>query len=97
VEIEPRLRAELGPDAALEWGTSHHAGMIGAAQEHAHLRKWKPRPIQAPSGASGPAAAAPTPWSATGSAPEITGSTSRLRLERFESHCETDAVLIYER
>jgi hypothetical protein len=26
-EIEPRLRAEAGPDAAVEWGVSHHPGM----------------------------------------------------------------------
>jgi hypothetical protein len=30
-DIEPRLRAELGPHAALEWGSSHHAGMIDIA------------------------------------------------------------------
>lgn len=29
--IEPRLRAELEPDDTLEWGTSHHAGMIDVA------------------------------------------------------------------
>jgi hypothetical protein len=26
-EIERRLRAELGPDAAMEWGASYHPGM----------------------------------------------------------------------
>ncbi|HXA21455.1 MAG TPA: hypothetical protein VNW90_04085 [Acetobacteraceae bacterium] len=26
-DIEPRLRAELGPEGAMEWGTSHHPGM----------------------------------------------------------------------
>jgi hypothetical protein len=30
-EIEPRLKAELGPDVAMEWGTSHHRGMIDIA------------------------------------------------------------------
>ncbi len=30
-EIEPRLRAELGPDAAMEWGASHHPGMTDIA------------------------------------------------------------------
>ena len=29
--IEPRLLAELGPGAALEWGTSHHPGMTDIA------------------------------------------------------------------
>ena len=31
VRIEPRLRAEIGPDATMEWGTSHHPGMIDIA------------------------------------------------------------------
>ena len=26
-QIEPLLRAEFGPDVAMEWGTSHHPGM----------------------------------------------------------------------
>lgn len=30
-EIEPLLRAELGPDLAMEWGTSHHPGMTDIA------------------------------------------------------------------
>jgi len=30
-EIEPRLRAEIGPEAVMEWGTSHHAGMTDIA------------------------------------------------------------------
>jgi hypothetical protein len=30
-DIEPRLRAELRPHAALEWGTSHHPGMTDIA------------------------------------------------------------------
>jgi hypothetical protein len=30
-EIEQRLRAEIGPDAVLEWGTSHHPGMTDIA------------------------------------------------------------------
>jgi hypothetical protein len=30
-EIEPRLRAELGPDLAMEWGTCHHPGMTDIA------------------------------------------------------------------
>ena len=30
-EIEPRLLAEIGPDAVLEWGTSHHPGMTDIA------------------------------------------------------------------
>jgi hypothetical protein len=29
--IEPLLQAELGPDAAMEWGTSHHPGMTDIA------------------------------------------------------------------
>ncbi len=27
VDLEPRLRMELGPDGVMEWGTSHHPGM----------------------------------------------------------------------
>jgi hypothetical protein len=30
-EIEPLLRAELGPDLAMEWGVSHHPGMTDIA------------------------------------------------------------------
>src|SRR5271154_4562946 len=30
-EIEPRLHAEIGPDAAMEWGTCHHPGMTDVA------------------------------------------------------------------
>jgi len=30
-ELEPPLRAALGPDAAMEWGTSHHPGMTDIA------------------------------------------------------------------
>ena len=30
-DIEPRLQAELGPDLAMEWGTSHHPGMTDIA------------------------------------------------------------------
>jgi hypothetical protein len=30
-EIEPRLMAEVGPAAALEWGVSHHPGMTDIA------------------------------------------------------------------
>ncbi len=29
--IEPRLRAELGPGADMEWGSSHHPGMTDIA------------------------------------------------------------------
>jgi hypothetical protein len=29
--IEPRLRAELGPDPAVDWGASHHPGMTDIA------------------------------------------------------------------
>ena len=30
-EIEPRLRTEIGPDAAMEWGGCHHPGMTDIA------------------------------------------------------------------
>jgi len=30
-EIEPRLRVEIGPHAAMEWGVSHHPGMTDIA------------------------------------------------------------------
>jgi hypothetical protein len=29
--IEPQLRAAIGPDTAMEWGTSHHPGMTDIA------------------------------------------------------------------
>ena len=29
--LEPRLRADIGPHAAIEWGTSHHPGMTDIA------------------------------------------------------------------
>ena len=29
--IEPRLRTAMGPDGVLEWGASHHPGMIDIA------------------------------------------------------------------
>ena len=31
VDIEPRLRAELGSDGAMEWGAFHHPGMTDIA------------------------------------------------------------------
>jgi hypothetical protein len=30
-EIEPQLRADIGSDAVMEWGASHHPGMIDIA------------------------------------------------------------------
>lgn len=42
-EIEPRLRAEIGPHAALEWGTSHHPGMIDIAAVRAAPLPWNDR------------------------------------------------------
>src|SRR5207248_314396 len=30
-EIEPWLRAEIGPDTGMEWGVSHHPGMTDIA------------------------------------------------------------------
>jgi hypothetical protein len=30
-EIEPRLHADIGPDAAMEWGVSHHPGTTDIA------------------------------------------------------------------
>lgn len=30
-EVEPRLREVIGPDAVLEWGSSHHPGMTDIA------------------------------------------------------------------
>ncbi len=42
-EIAPRLRAELGPDAAMEWGTSHHPGMTDIAAILAAPLPWNDR------------------------------------------------------
>ena len=42
-EIEPRLRAEIGPDAAMEWGTSHHPGMTVIAVILAAPLPWNDR------------------------------------------------------
>jgi hypothetical protein len=42
-QIEPRLRAEIGSDAALEWGTSHHPGMIDIAAILAAPLPWDDR------------------------------------------------------
>lgn len=39
-EIEPRLRAEIGSDAVLEWGTSHHPGMTDIAAVLAAPLPW---------------------------------------------------------
>lgn len=39
-EIEPLLRAQLGPDVALEWGTSHHPGMTDIAAVMAVPLPW---------------------------------------------------------
>jgi hypothetical protein len=38
--IEPRLRAELGPDPVMEWGTSHHPGMTDIAAILAAALPW---------------------------------------------------------
>jgi hypothetical protein len=40
VEIEPRLRAEIGPEAAMEWGISHHTGMLDVAAVLAAPLPW---------------------------------------------------------
>jgi hypothetical protein len=40
VEIEPRLRAEIGPNAAMEWGVSHHPGMTDIAAILAAPQPW---------------------------------------------------------
>jgi hypothetical protein len=40
VEIEPRLRAEIGPDATMEWGASHHPGMLDIAAVLAAPLPW---------------------------------------------------------
>jgi hypothetical protein len=42
-EIEPRLRAEIGPEAAMEWGTSHHPGMTDIAAILAAPLPWDDR------------------------------------------------------
>jgi hypothetical protein len=42
-EIEPRLLAEIGPEAVLEWGTSHHPGMIDIAAILAAPLPWDDR------------------------------------------------------
>lgn len=41
--IEPRLRAETGADAVLEWGTSHHPGMTDIAAILAAPLPWDDR------------------------------------------------------
>ena len=41
--IEPRLRAEIGPDAMLEWGISHHPGMTDIAAILAAPLPWSGR------------------------------------------------------
>jgi len=42
-ELEPRLRAEIGPDVMTEWGTSHHPGMIDIAAILAAPLPWDDR------------------------------------------------------
>ena len=42
-EIEPRLRAEIGPEATMEWGTSHHPGMTDIAAVLAAPLPWDDR------------------------------------------------------
>jgi hypothetical protein len=42
-EIVPRLRAQLGPDAAMEWGASHHPGMTDIAAILAAPLPWNDR------------------------------------------------------
>lgn len=39
-EIEPRLRASIGPDATMAWGTSHHPGMTDVAAVLAAPLPW---------------------------------------------------------
>jgi hypothetical protein len=41
--IEPRLLAEIGPDAAMEWGISHHPGMTDIAAILAAPLPWNDR------------------------------------------------------
>jgi hypothetical protein len=42
-EIKPRLRTEIGPDAAMEWGVSHHPGMTDIAATLAAPPPWNNR------------------------------------------------------
>ena len=42
-ELEPRLRAEIGLEAAMEWGTSHHPGMTDIAAILAAPLPWDDR------------------------------------------------------
>jgi hypothetical protein len=42
-EIEPLLRAEIGPEAAMEWGASHHPGMTDIAAILAAPLPWDDR------------------------------------------------------
>jgi hypothetical protein len=42
-EIEPRLMVEIGPDAAMEWGVSHHTGMTDIAAILAAPPPWNNR------------------------------------------------------
>jgi hypothetical protein len=39
-DIEPRLQAEIGPDATMEWGVSHHPGMTDIASILAAPLPW---------------------------------------------------------
>lgn len=43
LEIEPRLQAEIGPDATMEWGSSHHPGMVDIAAILAAPLPWDDR------------------------------------------------------
>ncbi len=42
-DIEPRLRAEIGPEAVLQWGASHHPGMTDIAAILAAPLPWSDR------------------------------------------------------
>ena len=42
-EIEPRLRAAIGPETAMEWGISHHPGMTDIAAILAAPLPWDDR------------------------------------------------------
>jgi hypothetical protein len=42
-EIEPRLRMEMGPDATMEWGASHHPEMTDIAAILAAPLPWDDR------------------------------------------------------
>jgi hypothetical protein len=42
-EIEPQLQAGIGPNAAIEWGVSHHPGMIDIAAVLAAPLPWNYR------------------------------------------------------